>query len=384
MKKIISIILSITMLSLPLTACSKGEGGDDKRVKIAILTEDKNSDSQSYRAAEDMANLYELKNKDKSANDVVEHFVLPSDYESNTKESEKIVKKIVDDEEIGAVVFSGKDNKILDCIKNIKSSRDDILLMGANLNLTVEEMSDNLDLSFIPSEVSSGKDTAMLAKEMGAEQFIVYYSDKDLKENKNLSKKISEIKDECKNQNIEFIEVKVNDINSKDDEYKVKKFISEDLEKQIYKYGRNINVYGTNATMDDVILRRAIKSKLIIAETSDGCLVDEMNDLYRTIMKTGEKGNFKNNASLIVGKNAKYNMDKRVGGLLMPNDMFTIYAAVDTAIASIEENTPEEKLCKSYFIEQSINGKEGISGLFKNAKSGINNVKIVSVDQIIY
>ena len=384
MKKIISIILSITMLSLPLTACSSGEGGDDKRTKVAIVTEDKQSDSQSFRAAKNIADLYALRNKDKSSNDVIEHFVMPSDYVTNPKKSEKIVKKIVADEEIGAVVFSGKNDKILDCVNEIKSAREDIITMGANLNLPIDKMSENLDLSFIQNESSSGKDTVMLAKEMGAEQFLVYYSDKDLKEKKELNKKISEIKDECKNQNIEFVEVKVNDINSKEDEYKVKKFISEDLEKQIYKYGKNINVYGTNSTMDDVILRRGIKSKVIISEISDGCLVDEMNDLYRNIMKTGEIGNFKGNASLIVGKNSKYNMDKKVGGLLMPNDMFTIYAAADTAMATIEGNVDDKKMCKAYFIEESMSQKDGISGSVKNAKAGINNVKIVSVDQIMY
>ena len=43
--------------------------------------------------------------------------------------------------------------------------------------MSIEEMSENLDLSFVPTETSSGKDTAMLAKEMGAEAFVVYYSE---------------------------------------------------------------------------------------------------------------------------------------------------------------------------------------------------------------
>lgn len=380
MKKIITIILSISMLSLSLTACSKAEGGDDKKVKVGVLTGSEETDSRAYLAAKSISGLYKLKNKDKSGNDEVEHFILPS----NSNSAKKVVDKIVADEEIEAVVFSGNDKNMLNYVKDIKSKRDDMLLMGADLDMTVDEMSKNLDLSFEPTDMSSGKDTVMLAKEMGAEVFVTYYSDKDLKENENLNKKIDEIKNECANQNIEFIEVKVNDINSKEDEYKVKKFISEDLQKQIYKYGENINVYGTNATMDDVLLRRAIKSKLIISETSDGCLVDEVNDLYRSIMKTDEKGNFKNNASVIAGKNSKYNMEKRVGGLLMPNDIFALYAAVDTSIAAIEQNVDENKLCKASFIEKSISEKDGISGAFKNAKSGIKNVKVVSVDQIIY
>lgn len=382
MKKIISIILSITMLML--TACSSADGGGDKQVKVAIVTESKKSDEKSYRAAQDIVKLYKLKNKDKSSNDEIEQFVIPSNEENNEKKSENVVKKIIADDSIKAVVFSGENKNILKYIKNIKNAREDILLMGANLNLTVDEMSKNLDLSFVPTAIASGKDTVMLAKEMGAEQFIIYYSDKDLKDNKNLGKKIADIENECKNQNIQLISIKVNDINSKEDEYKVKKFISEDIGKQVYKYGKNINLYGTNRVMDDVILRRGIKDKFIIAETSDSCLVDEMNDLYRNIMKTGEEGNYKNNASTIAGKNANYNMDKRIGGLLMPNEMFAVYAAVDTSIKAVEENVSKDTFCKSYFIEKCISEKDAITGSFKNAKSDKNNVKIVSADQIMY
>lgn len=380
MKKIITMILSIAMLSLPMSAYSKAEGGDEKRVKVGIVTGTSSSDKSSYEAAKKMEDLYKLKNKEKNSNDEIKHFVLPS----NSNGAKKVVDKIVADEDMNAVVFSGNDKNMLGYIKDIKSKRDDMLLMGADLNMTAEEMSKNLDLSYIPADSSSGKDTVMLAKEMGAEAFVVYYSEKDLKDNKNLSKKIEDMKKECANQDIEFTEVKVTDINSKEDEYKVKKYISEDIEKQIYKYGKNINVYGTNSTMDDVIVKRAIKSKLIIAETSDGCIENDLSELYRTIIKSAERGNFRGNVSLLAGKNSKYNMDRRVGGLLMPNDTFAIYSAVDTAIAALEQDVNENKLCMASFIEKSISEKDGISGAFRNAKPKMKNVKIVSVDQVIY
>lgn len=380
MKKIIAIILSVVMLSLPMSTYSKAEGADEKQVKVGIVTGTMSSDKSSYEAAKKMVALYKLKNKDKNSNDEIKHFVLPA----NSNGAKKVVDKIVADEDMNAVVFLGNDKNMLGYIKDIKAKRNDMLLMGADLNMPIEEMSENLNLSFVPTEISSGKDTAMLAKEMGAEAFVVYYSDKDLKENKNLSKKIEEMKKECANQNIEFAEVKVADINSKEDEYKVKKFISEDIEKQIYKYGKNVNLYGTNSTMDDVIVKRGIKERLIIAETSDGCIENDLNELYRTIMKTAERGNFRGNVSLLAGKNSKYNMDRRVGGLLMPNDTFAIYSAVDTAIAALEQDVNENKLCMASFIEKSISEKDGISGAFRNAKSGIKNVKVTYVDQVIY
>lgn len=162
MKKIIAIILSVVMLSLPMSTYSKAEGADEKRVKVGIVTGTMSSDRSSYEAAKKMVALYKLKNKDKNSNDEIKHFVLPA----NSNGAKKVVNKIVAEEDMNAVVFSGNDKNMLGYIKDIKAKRNDMLLMGADLNMSIEEMSKNLNLSFVPTETSSGKDTAMLAKEM--------------------------------------------------------------------------------------------------------------------------------------------------------------------------------------------------------------------------
>lgn len=387
MKKIISVMLIISMLSISLVGCSSkkdGEKEDDVEAKIAIVTEDQEENPDGYKSADYISNMYKFKKENGFTNDEIKHIVMPKDFVKNANKSEETINKLAKDKDIKAVVFSSREKGMLTYANKLKEARKDMVVLGADLNATEKELADNLDLSYISDTTLDGKNTVQLAKEMGAKAFILYYSDKDLKDKPTLSKKISEIESECVEQDLALEKVKVQDINSKEDEYSVKKFISEDINKEIYKYGEDINLYGTNYTMDDVILRRAIKNTLAVAETSDGCMVNQMGDFYRVFRKTLDNGNYRGFTKYISDGSLKYEMNGRLGGIIMPNRMFTIYAAADTAIAIIENEMDVKKAYNSYFIEKSIYEKEGLTAAFNASEEGYPNVKIVSIDQVIY
>lgn len=387
MKKIISVMLIISMLSISLVGCSSkkdGEKEDDVEAKIAIVTENQEENPDGYKSADYISNMYKFKKENGFTNDEIKHIVMPKDFVKNANKSEETINKLAKDKDIKAVVFSSREKGMLTYANKLKEARKDMVVLGADLNATEKELADNLDLSYISDTTLDGKNTVQLAKEMGAKAFILYYSDKDLKDKPTLSKKISEIESECVEQDLVLEKVKVQDINSKEDEYSVKKFISEDINKEIYKYGEDINLYGTNYTMDDVILRRAIKNTLAVAETSDGCMVNQMGDFYRVFRKTLDNGNYRGFTKYISDGSLKYEMNGRLGGIIMPNRMFTIYAAADTAIAIIENEMDVKKAYNSYFIEKSIYEKEGLTAAFNASEEGYPNVKIVSIDQVIY
>ena len=387
MKKIISVMLIISMLSISLVGCSSkkdGEKEDDVEAKIAIVTEDQEENPDGYKSADYISNMYKFKKENGFTNDEIKHIVMPKNFVKNANKSEETINKLAKDKDIKAVVFSSREKGMLTYANKLKEARKDMVVLGADLNATEKELADNLDLSYISDTTLDGKNTVQLAKEMGAKAFILYYSDKDLKDKPSLSKKISEIESECVEQDLALEKVKVQDINSKEDEYSVKKFISEDINKEIYKYGEDINLYGTNYTMDDVILRRAIKNTLAVAETSDGCMVNQMGDFYRVFRKTLDNGNYRGFTKYISDGSLKYEMNGRLGGIIMPNRMFTIYAAADTAIAIIENKMDVKKAYNSYFIEKSIYEKEGLTAAFNASEEGYPNVKIVSIDQVIY
>lgn len=382
MKKIVSFILLLSVILVPLTGCSIKE--ENKDIEIAIITDDKEYNYNEYEYAKYITNIYKQNNQSDIVNDEVKHIIMPKDFGENKNNSEKFINKIINDKDLDGVVFASSKPNIVNYINKIKLERKDMIVVGSNLNANEKELADNLDISFISNEYLSGKNTVQLAKEMGSEVFILYYSEKDLKEDSRLKNKIEEIEEECKIQDIKFEKIKVKDINSKEDEYDVKKFISESINNQIYKYGEDINLFGTNKTMDDVILKRAVKSKLIVSEVSDGCMVEGMKDFYKIIRKTIYMGDYKGYSRSISDKSAKYEMNGRLGGIIMPNEIFTVYAAVDTAIAIAEDGGDVKKAYNSYFIEKNIYEKEGITASFESINNKYPSIKVVSVDQIIY
>ncbi len=66
-----------------------------------------------------------------------------------------------------------------------------------------------------------------------------------------------------------FVQVNTPNINTEEDKNKVKQFLNEDIEKQVKKYGKDINVFGVNEYMDEVILTKALELKYIVAEQSN-------------------------------------------------------------------------------------------------------------------
>lgn len=387
MKKIISLILIVSTISMTLIGCTakNKSNEEDKDVKIAVITEESNKENySSYKSAIYISNMYKQKNKNGLNNDKVEHIIIPKEIEKNKDDLSKFMEKIINDKELQGVVFVSVDQNLLKYAKEIKNKRDDITTFGVDIKANEEELNTYLDISYISDNVLQGENTVQLAKEMGSEAFILYYSEKDLIDNKSLIKKINSIEEECKQQNLVLEKVKVKDINYKEDEYDVKKFISENINNQIYKYGEDINLFGTNKTIDDVILKRGIKSKVIISEISNGCMVDNMKDLYRMNRRTKENGDYKGYTKYITDGSLKYEMNGRLGGIIMPNEIFTVYAAVDTAIAIAEDGGDVKKAYNSYFIEKNIYEKEGITASFESINNKYPSIKVVSVDQIIY
>ncbi|WP_300278199.1 DUF3798 domain-containing protein [Peptacetobacter sp.] len=380
-KKVVSLILLLSIVSLSLVGC---ETKEDKSTKIAIVTENKNEDYNNYMSANYIKNIYKQNNKSNIVNDEIIHMIMPNEFVNNTKESEKFIKKIINNKDLNGVVFASDKKGIVDYTKKIKKSRKDMVVIGADLNATEKELAKNLDLSYISNTNLNGKNTVELAKEMGAESFIIYYSEKDLKDKPNFRKKISEIESECKVQDIKLEKIKVKDINTKKDEYEVKKFISENINNQIYKYGKEINLFGTNNIIDDVILKRAIKSKLIVAESSDICMTEDLKDLFRVIRNTVYLGDYKSYSRSISDRSSKYEMRGRLGGITMPNKRFTVYAAVDTAIAIVENDMDIKKAYKPVFLEKNIDEKEGITASFESINKKYPSVKVVTIDQLIY
>ena len=379
-KKITS-VTSAFIICLTMSGCSKIKGEDiDVAAKLAVVTETKNEDEVGFESAEYISNTYKQKNATGLSNDIVEHIVLPENFADKKAETEKIMNSIKEDKELKAVVFTEKNSGMMEYIKDLKKERKDIITLSADMNASDKELIENIDLNYVSAKGDNMDDTVQLAKEMGAEAFIAYYTDEDMK-SKDRKEGFRTLEEECEEQQIELVKV---NIQSGSDKYAMRKFISEDINKQIEKYGNDINLYGTNPDIDEVILKRGIKNKLIIAEVSDKCMMQELSEMFRIYRRSWDRGNYRGSSKYISDRTVKYEMNRRLGGIIMPDNIFTVYAATDIALALIEGGLDVESAYNSYFIERNINEKEGITAGFENVIEGVPSLKSVSVDQIIY
>ncbi|TQQ84488.1 DUF3798 domain-containing protein [Peptacetobacter hominis] len=377
--KIIMSLLGISIIFMSTGFNIKAEDKEDLEVKVAIVTEPSKEDPMGFSAADYISNAYKQRKINNVSNDTVEHIILPYDFDKNSAKTEKTMEKIYSDSEIDAVVFTTKKSGITSYVKELEEKRKDIITLSADVGEDYQTLVDAFDLNYISDNRLDGRKTVQLAKEMGAEAFILYYTADELK-NEDVSVKISQIESECEKQKIELVKTEI----PSGDIYRMKKYVSEDINKKIDEYGEDINIYTTNKEVDDVILKRGIKSGLIISEVSDGCLLDELNEMYRIYRRTWDKGDYKGNTKYITDSSLKYEMSGRLGGILMQNDTLAVYAATDIAIALKEEGADISRAYNSYFLETSLNVKEGMTAEFSNVIAGNPSLKMISVDQVIY
>ena len=74
------------------------------------------------------------------------------------------------------------------------------------------------------------------------------------------------MKETCKKLGLEFVEVITPDPQTGNGPEAMQQFLQEDIPRQIEKYGKDTNIFGTNCPMYDVILAKALELKFTVAE----------------------------------------------------------------------------------------------------------------------
>ena len=74
------------------------------------------------------------------------------------------------------------------------------------------------------------------------------------------------MKETCKKLGMEFVEVVTPDPQTGDSVEAMQQFLQEDIPRQIEKYGKDTNIFGSNCPMYDVIIKEALELKYTVAE----------------------------------------------------------------------------------------------------------------------
>ncbi|MBN9647062.1 DUF3798 domain-containing protein [Terrisporobacter glycolicus] len=258
MKKLLSILLSAVMMVTFLTGCT--QSGEEKASKdeyhIAIVTPTLSTSEDEYRAGEEMAKKYP---------DIVKHLTLPENFEEEIETCISTIVSSADDPLMKAVIVSSGQSGLIPAFQQIKEKNPDILTISAPIFDEPEMMSKYIDLNLDTNWLERGRTIVEKANKMGAKTF-VHYSFPTHLSKPLISARKDKMKETCEKLGMKFVEVVTPDPQTGDSVEAMQQFLQEDIPRQIEKYGKDTNIFGSNCPMYDVIIKEALNLKYMVAE----------------------------------------------------------------------------------------------------------------------
>lgn len=258
MKKLLSVLLSAIMMVTFLTGCTQTGGGDASadEYHIAIVTPTLSTSEDEYRAGEEMAKKYP---------EIVRHLTLPENFEEEIETCISTIVSAADDPLMKAVVVVSGQSGLIPAFQQIKEKNPDIFTVTAPIFDEPEMMSEYIDLNLDTNWLERGRTIVEKANKMGAKTF-VHYSFPTHLSKPLISARRDKMKETCKKLGMEFVEVVTPDPQTGDSVEAMQQFLQEDIPRQIEKYGKDTNIFGSNCPMYDVIIKEALELKYTVAE----------------------------------------------------------------------------------------------------------------------
>lgn len=258
MKKLLSVLLSAIMMVTSLTGCTQTGGGDASadEYHIAIVTPTLSTSEDEYRAGEEMAKKYP---------EIVKHLTLPENFEEEIETCISTIVSAADDPLMKAVVVVSGQSGLIPAFQQIKEKNPDIFTVTAPIFDEPEMMSEYIDLNLDTNWLERGRTIVEKANKMGAKTF-VHYSFPTHLSKPLISARRDKMKETCKKLGMEFVEVVTPDPQTGDSVEAMQQFLQEDIPRQIEKYGKDTNIFGSNCPMYDVIIKEALELKYTVAE----------------------------------------------------------------------------------------------------------------------
>ncbi|EQF23655.1 putative lipoprotein [Clostridioides difficile CD160] len=394
LRKITAFMLSICLI-IGLTGCSLLTGKKDKKeiiddFKVAVVTQPLSENKVQYNIVEELAKEYEEENKIDKDKDgkakvkqTIKHVVLPENFTSNIDNAINQIVKLADDKEIQAIVVSTDQAGLLPALQKVKEKRSEIITISAPMGDDKNQLSQYVDVNLGINIEERGKLLAEHSKEMGAKAFIHYASKDDLKD-ANIAKRLEKIKEACKNIGLQFVQVDTPNMNTEEDKNKVKQFLNEDIEKQVKKYGKDINVFGVNEYMDEVILTKALELKYIVAEQSNPSPTQTYPEVMGLKISKKDAQNYDKINDMISEKAKAAGMSNRLGGYPMPMDAFIPSLAIYLASEMVKGDLTQEDVSEPDYLEAFTELKFGIGAEFAPLTDVLYNYQLVILNQLIY
>lgn len=338
---------------------------------VGVVTPTLSSSEDEYRAAENMVKKYP---------DVVRHITHPDNFYAEIETAISQITSLADDPEMKAIVIASGGSGFLPAIQKVKEKRPDILVITAPIWDDPELMAKNIDLCLDTDWIRRGQTIVEKAQRMGAKTFIHYSFPTHLAK-ETIAKRKEMMEKTCQKLGMAFIEVITPDPQAGDGVAAMQQFLREDLPRQIAKYGKETNVFGSNCPMYDVIIDEAIKQGFLVAEQCCPTPTQAFPSVMGLEIAPEDQGNFEKINKMISDYAAAHGMTGRLAGWPIPVTIFLPEFAVEVAKKAVEDRSFNYKDAK--VLNDFARDLFGVGVDFQPYR-GQGNYQVMIMDSIIY
>lgn len=387
-KKVLSMVLASSMI-FSLAACGNKANGnkaeetktnkaevvetDNKKTdyKIGVVTPTLSTSEDEFRAADNMVKKYP---------DIVKHITLPENFSTEIETGISQIVSLASDEEMKAIVLVSGQSGLLPAIQKVKEMRPDIKVITAPIWDDPDMMAKYIDVCLDTDWERRGVTIAEKAQKMGAKTFIHYSFPTHLAK-ELIAKRKDSMKATCEKLGMEFVEVITPDPQAGNGPAAMQQFLKEDVPRQIEKYGKDTNIFGTNCPMYDVIIDEALKLKFIVAEQCCPTPTQAFPTVMGLEIAEEDAGNFDKINEMIREKAAEAGVTGRLSGWPVPVTVFLPEYAIELAKAVVEGEIDPKN---GEELEKFSKDKFGVEVQFNKLKPELDNYQLMIMESIFY
>lgn len=255
-KRLLSLAVCIALCASMVIGCSSTTEVEEDAYHITVVTPSLSGSEDEYRAGELLVEAYP---------DIVTHLSLPEEPETEIETSISTIVSAADDPLTKAVVVISGQSGLIPAFQQIKEINEDIITIAAPVYDDPAMMSEYIDLIIDTNWIERGVTIPTKAYEMGATTFIHYSFPTHLSK-ELISARKDMMQQTCEELGMEWVEVVTPDPQTGDGTEAMLQFLREDIPRQVETYGTDINIFGTNCPMYDVILDEAMDLGFFVAE----------------------------------------------------------------------------------------------------------------------
>lgn len=379
LKRLLTALLAMIMV-VSLAAC--GNGGEESAsgtettadYKIGIVTPTLSTSEDEFRAGAEMEAKYP---------GMVTHITLPENFNAELETGMSQILSLADDPDMKAIIVNSGQTGLLPAFEKIREERPDILTIATMLD-EPELMSKHVDVSFSTDWVRRGVTIPTKAKEMGATTFI-HYSFPTHMARETVAARKEAMEKTCEELGLEFVEITTPDPQTGDGPAAMQQFLREDIPRQIEKYGNDINIFGTNCPMYDVIIDEALEKKFIVAEQCCPTPTQAYPAVMNLEIEEEDLGDYDKINEMVAEKSEEAGMTGRLSGWSMPSQIYVPKFEVEFAKYIIDNDIElNEEVLNKQFLDDFSEEVMGVRADFEPASSDIDNYFMLVLESIYY